>query len=134
CIKSVELKFSPALDSLQIRPHAVDLRLGNIFRVPKQTFGVDRKKGGRSATALDFYAVNNGHFSYYDEIKLKPGQYFDILPGEWVMGFTQESIHIKSNTLMGVLYPRSSVNRRGLAVDLTGIIDTGYHGHLMIPI
>jgi dCTP deaminase len=50
------------------------------------------------------------------------------------MGFTLEKVHIKSNTLMGVLYPRSSVNRRGLAVDLTGIVDTGYEGQLMIPI
>ncbi|HEX9804223.1 MAG TPA: hypothetical protein VGA67_00925, partial [Candidatus Dojkabacteria bacterium] len=36
--------------------------------------------------------------------------------------------------VMAVLYPRSSINRRGLSVDLTGIIDTGYHGHLFIPI
>ena len=35
---------------------------------------------------------------------------------------------------MGVLYPRSSVNRRGLSVDLTGIVDAHYSGHLMIPI
>jgi deoxycytidine triphosphate deaminase len=102
--------------------------------VPKQTFGIDNKKGGRTAAVLDFHAVNNGHFTFYDELKLKPGQYFDILPGEWVMGFTQETIHIKSNNLMGVLYPRSSVNRKGLSVDMTGIVDTGYKGNLMIPI
>ena len=35
---------------------------------------------------------------------------------------------------MGMLYPRTSVNRRGLAVDLTGIIDSGYKGYLMFPI
>jgi dCTP deaminase len=134
CIRNGELKFSPALDALQFRPHAVDLRLGTTFRIPKHSFEINKKKGGRSATSLDFHAVRNGHFTFYEELKLKPGQYFDILPGEWVMGFTQESLHIKSNTLMGVLYPRSSVNRRGLAVDMTGIVDTGYQGHLMIPI
>jgi hypothetical protein len=32
------------------------------------------------------------------------------------------------------LYPRSSVNRRGLSVDLTGIIDAGYEGKLLIPV
>lgn len=134
CIKNGVLQFSPALDSLQFRPHSVDLRLGSTFRIPKRTFSVDKKKGGRSAAALDFLAINNGHFAYYDELKLKLGQFFDILPGEWVMGFTLEKINIKSNSLMGVLYPRSSVNRRGLAVDMTGIVDTGYKGHLMIPI
>ena len=35
---------------------------------------------------------------------------------------------------MGVLYPRSSINRRGLSVDLTGIVDVFYSGYLMIPI
>lgn len=133
-IKNGDLKFSPALDDLQFRPHAVDLRLGFTFRIPKQTLFIGKKSKGRSAAALDYLSVNNGHFSYYDEVKLRPGQYFDLLPGEWVMGFTLESIHIKSNMLMGVLYPRSSVNRRGLAVDMTGIVDTGYKGRLMIPI
>ncbi|HVX48036.1 MAG TPA: dCTP deaminase [Candidatus Saccharimonadales bacterium] len=133
-IKNGELKFTPALDSLQFRPHAVDLRLGTTFRVPRRTFNVKRGSKGRTAVPLDHMAVNNGHFAVYDEIDLKPGQYFDILPGEWIMGFTMEKVHIKSNTLMGVLYPRSSVNRRGLAVDLTGIVDTGYNGRLMIPI
>lgn len=133
-IKNGDLKFTPALDSLQFRPHAVDLRLGNSFRIPRRTFNVKRGSKGRTAVPLDHMAVNNGHFAVYDEIELKPGQYFDILPGEWVMGFTLEKVHIKSNTLMGVLYPRSSVNRRGLAVDLTGIVDSGYNGRLMIPI
>jgi dCTP deaminase len=114
-IKNGDLKFKPALDSLQFRPHAIDLRLGFSFRIPKRVFNADKNKEGRSAT-------------------LKPGQFIDILPGESVIGFTLEEVDIKSNTLMGILYPRSSVNRRGLAVDLTGIVDSGYKGHLMMPI
>ena len=35
---------------------------------------------------------------------------------------------------MAILYPRSSINRKGLSVDLTGIIDSGYEGSLAIPI
>lgn len=133
-IKSGEITFKPALDSLQFRPHAVDLRLGFDFRVPKRTFNVSRKNNGRSAATLDHLSINDGHFSHYENVKLKPGQYFDLLPGEWVMGFTLEEINIKSNTMMAILYPRSSVNRRGLSVDLTGIVDTGYKGKLMVPI
>lgn len=133
-IKNGELKFSPALDTLQFRPHAVDLRLGNKFRIPKRSFAPHKANNGRSAVVLDHLAVNGGQFAHYEEVSLKPGQYFDVLPGEWIMGFTLESVHIKSNTLMAVLYPRSSVNRRGLALDLTGIVDTGYKGNLMIPI
>lgn len=133
-IKSKELVFKPALDILQFRPHAVDLRLGNKFRIPRRTLAPSDTNSGRSAAVLDHLSVNNGQYMYYEEVELKKGQYFDILPGESVMGFTLEEIHIKSNSLMAVLYPRSSVNRRGLAVDLTGIVDTGYHGKLMIPI
>ncbi len=35
---------------------------------------------------------------------------------------------------MAILYPRSSTNRKGLSVDLTGIVDSGYEGQLVIPI
>lgn len=133
-IKSGELKFTPNLDSLQFRPHAIDLRIGYKFRVPKRVFAPDKNISGRSATVLDHLSVNGGQFMHYEEITLKPGQYFDVLPGEWIMGFTLESVNIKSNTLMAVLYPRSSVNRRGLGLDLTGIVDSGYSGNLMIPI
>jgi dCTP deaminase len=133
-IKTGDLVFKPALDQLQFRPHAVDLRLGYQFRVPTRAFNTTASKEGRTATTLDHLALSNGQFTYYDEIKLKPGQYFDILPGESILGFTMEELKIKSNTLMGILYPRSSVNRRGLSVDLTGIVDTGYNGHLMIPL
>ena len=38
------------------------------------------------------------------------------------------------NDLSAVLYPRSSVNRQGLEVQLTGIIDAGYEGALIVPI
>jgi len=35
---------------------------------------------------------------------------------------------------MAVMYPRSSTNRKGISVDQTGIIDSGYSGQLVIPI
>lgn len=130
-IRNKDLVFTPQLDEFQLRPHAVDLRLGFTFRIPKLT--VDKSKG-RSALIMDYYSLKNGQFSYFEEIVLKPGQHFDLLPGESVMGFSLESIDLKSPMLMAVVYPRSSVNRRGLAVDLTGVVDAGYKGHLMFPI
>jgi len=33
-----------------------------------------------------------------------------------------------------MLFPRSSFNRRGLSVDISGVIDSGYMGYLLIPI
>ena len=40
---------------------------------------------------------------------------------------------VKATDLMCILYPRSSVNRRGLSIDLTGITDAGYDGQLVVP-
>jgi deoxycytidine triphosphate deaminase len=38
------------------------------------------------------------------------------------------------NDLMAIMYPRSSTNRKGISVDSTGIIDSGYEGQLVIPV
>jgi len=38
------------------------------------------------------------------------------------------------NNIMGVVYPRSGTNRRGITVDMTGVVDPCYSGHLMIPV
>ncbi len=37
-------------------------------------------------------------------------------------------------TVMGVVYPRSSTNRRGITVDMTGVVDANYSGKLMLPV
>lgn len=46
---------------------------------------------------------------------------------------TMEKITIP-NDMIGVVYPRSGTNRKGITVDMTGIVDPGYSGHLMIPV
>lgn len=128
-IKDKKLVFSPNLDAFQLQPHAVDLRLGNVFHLPKTW---DLNDSGRIAVNVDPMRLSNG--SNYDEVKLKNGQFFEILPGEFVVGTTRERIEMNSEDLMAVLYPRSSINRRGLSVGMTGIVDAFYAGTLMIPI
>lgn len=127
-IQEKKLIFSPELDAYQDQPHAVDLRLGTTFYLPK-TWKITEK--GREIIAVD---VTESAGDNFEKITLEPGQYFDLAPGESIIASTLEKIELKSPELMGVLYPRSSINRRGLSVDLTGIIDTFYAGHLMIPI
>lgn len=129
-IKSKKLVFEPGLDAFQLQPHAVDLRLGYVFHIPK-TWKVTPE--GRKSIQVDPLDAN-GHDDNFDQVILKPGQYFEILPREFVIVSTLEKITINDDNLMAVLYPRSSVNRRGLAVDLTGIIDVWYSGQLMIPL
>lgn len=123
-----EISFTPALDTFQLQAHSVDLRLGFTFLIPKTWYMTKR---GREA--LNISHLDKDQPSSFDVIELEQGQYFDLLPQEHVLVSTLESIKIPKD-LMAVLYPRSSTNRKGLTVDLTGIIDSGYEGQLAIPV
>lgn len=127
-IDSGDLGFSPPIDRFQLQQHSIDLRLGFTFMIPKLWKMTDV---GRVALTNDHLNANREENSTI--IELEEGQVFDLLPDEYVVATTLESLKIP-NDLMCVLYPRSSVNRRRLSVDLTGITDAGYNGNLIIPI
>lgn len=126
-LKKGDLTFSPQLDEFQIRMHAVDLRIGMTFLIPK-TWKLTEH--GREAIKVDHLEGSRDHF---EVLELEEGQYFELLPNEFVIVSTLETITMPKD-LMGILYPRSSVNRQGLSVDLSGIIDAGYKGTLIIPV
>lgn len=128
-IANGEIEIKPDLDKFQLQAHAVDLRLGYTFMIPKSW---KLTPEGREYIKLDHYNKESDK-NLFEIVELEKGQFFEILPGEHVLASTLESIKIP-NDLMAILYPRSSTNRRGLAVDLTGIVDSGYEGQLMIPI
>ena len=123
-----EITISPALDAFQLQDHAVDLRIGFTFMVPKVWHMTPK---GRESLNITHFDKSNAEF--FDVVELEEGQYFDLLPGEYILVGTLESIKVP-NDLMAVLYPRSSTNRKGLSLDLTGIIDSGYEGPLTLPI
>ena len=126
-ISNGKLAFSPSLVPEQFQPHSIDLRLGYDFYIPKLWHLTDK---GREVISVDMSKPAD-NFEY---IKLSRGQFFDLAPGEFIIGVTLEKVIFNSLDYMGVLYPRSSINRRGLSVGLTGIIDVGYKGTLFIPI
>jgi dCTP deaminase len=123
-----EITIDPSLDEFQLQAHSVDLRLGFTFMLPKQYV---MTKAGREALRID--PLRNHGPEYFDVIELEQGQFFDLLPGEHILVSTLENIKVPTD-LMAILYPRSSVNRKGLSVDLTGIIDAGYEGVLTLPV
>ncbi|HYC83332.1 MAG TPA: dCTP deaminase [Candidatus Paceibacterota bacterium] len=127
-IKEKSIGFTPNLDTFQLQEHAVDLRLGFTFMIPKVWHLTTR---GRESLDITHFNKQNSH--YFDVVELEEGQYFDLLPQEYVLVSTFEAIKIP-NDLMAILYPRSSTNRKGLSLDLTGIIDSGYEGQLTLPI
>ncbi|HVS79119.1 MAG TPA: dCTP deaminase [Candidatus Saccharimonadales bacterium] len=123
-----QLGFSPALDSFQLQAHSVDLRLGFTFLVPKTWYVT---KNGREQLHMDYYAAERPE--YFDVVELEKGQFFDLLPGEHILVSSLETVKLPKD-LMAVMYPRSSTNRKGISVDQTGIVDSGYEGQLVIPI
>ncbi len=128
-LQSGDIRFTPEIDKFQLQPHAVDLRLGYKFLIPRN-WTLDEK--GRRAIKVAIDDVET-HQEQFDEIQLQPGQYFDLLPNEFVIGTSLERIEINAMNLMAILFPRTSTNRRGIDLSLSGIIDTGYKGHLIFP-
>ena len=124
-----ELAFTPQIDQFQIQQHSVDLRLGFSFLIPKSWEITNEGRVAVKTDHLDFDHKSMRHTL----VELEEGQFFDILPGEYVAVTTLEKIKLP-NDLMAILYPRSSVNRRGLSIDLTGVVDAGYEGNLLIPV
>lgn len=127
-IESGDLVFAPELDSFQLQAHSVDLRLGYTFLIPRSWH---MTKNGREPLNVDFYSDDKPE--RFEVVELEKGQYFDLLPGEHILVSSLETITVP-NDLMAIMYPRSSTNRKGISVDLTGIIDSGYSGQLVIPI
>lgn len=127
-IKENKISFTPPLDSFQIQPHGIDLRLGWDFFIPKTWTMTEI---GRVALYTDYFNKVNNNF---DKITLKKKQIFELLPHEVIIATTLEKMEFHSLDIMAILYPRSSLNRKGLALDLSGVIDVGYHGYLILPI
>jgi dCTP deaminase len=127
-IEKGDVKIKPGLDEFQLQAHAIDLRLGYTFMLPKLWHLTEK---GRESINIDHFDKNRK--DNFEVIELEKGQFFELLPGEFVLASTLETISWPDD-LMSVLYPRSSTNRRGLSVDLTGIVDAGYEGQLIIPL
>lgn len=128
-IHSGGIRISPELDQFQLQPHAIDLRLGYKFLIPRN-WTLDEK--GRRAIKVSIDDVAN-HREQFDEVQLQPGQYFELLPNEFVIGTSLERIEMNASNLMAILFPRTSTNRRGIDLSLSGIIDVGYKGNLIFP-
>ncbi len=128
-IASGKLVLEPGADKFQVQPNSLDLRIGWTFYIPEQWQMTD---AGRVVMRPDYLEkrANQNHFKL---VKLKPGQYFEFLPNEFVIASTLEKVSFKADNLIALLYPRSSMIRRGFIIE-SGLVDIGYHGHLTIPI
>ena len=129
-VEKGDITFEPNLDKFQVQGHSIDLRLGYTFLLHKSW---QITKAGREAVSINPLENGDASSRHFDVIELEQGQYFELLPNEHVTVSSLETVKVP-NDLMAVLYPRSSINRRGVSVDLTGIVDAGYEGQLIIPV
>lgn len=127
-LRDGKLAFSPALDAYQLQPDSIDLRLGTTFYIPESA---RMTKEGRVSVRADYIDVKENP-EYFKMVKLQPGQFFEILPQEFIIISTLEKIEMKEGTFAATLYPRTSILRRGLLIE-GGIVDVLYSGYLTIP-
>ncbi|HUT22134.1 MAG TPA: dCTP deaminase [Candidatus Bipolaricaulota bacterium] len=127
-LKENKITFEPNLDGFQIQPNSIDLRLGHSFYIPVSWKLNEQGRVAMSADYLDYHAPQDK----LQLIKLKPGQYFEILPHEFIMISTLEKISLNNDNIVGNLQPRSTALRRGLQIT-GGAVDVHYSGHLIIP-
>lgn len=128
-IQDGKIAFVPGLDGFQLQPNSIDLRLGWSFYVPKTT---EMSAGGRIGVSADYLEYEQPK-EYYQLVKLSPGQSFEIQPKEFVIISTLEKVTFSDGTLAAMMYPRSSIMRRGLIIE-GGVVDAFYSGHLTIPV
>jgi deoxycytidine triphosphate deaminase len=128
-IKDGSLKFNPNIDAFQLQPNSIDLRIGTSFYIPESWKLTEE---GRVAVLPD-YLSKEANQDYLKLIKLKPGQYFEVLPHELVLISSMEKVELNDDKLMAVLHPRSSMIRRGFVIQ-GGVVDIQYKGHLIIPV
>lgn len=128
-IKEGKLTLEPGADKFQVQPNSLDLRIGWTFYIPEQWQVTD---AGRVVTRPD-YLEKKANTNNFKQVRLKPGQYFEFLPNEFVICSTLEKVGFKADNLIALLYPRSSMIRRGFVME-SGLVDVGYQGYLTIPI
>lgn len=128
-IREKKVEFNPELDQFQIQPSSVDLRVGWNFYIPKSW---EYNEKGRVALNVD-YLKHEDKKELYKIVRLKEGQYFEILPGEFIIISTLERIKFNSGNIMAELFARSSFVRKGLNVG-SGTVDARYQGYLMLPV
>lgn len=113
-----KIKISPAPDfETQLGPCSLDLRLGNSFKVFRQSRYpyIDLKRPFNIADIME-------------DIVIAPDSPFILQPGEFILAVTMEDVFI-DNDLMGRLDGRSSLGRLGVVVHSTAArFDPGWNG------
>ncbi|MBP5564861.1 MAG: dCTP deaminase [Lachnospiraceae bacterium] len=97
----------------QIQPASIDLRLGNMFLIPKK--------------------ADRANLSYHPEYNRTFNDKFVLWPGKFVLATTMEKISLPLDVSAKV-EGRSSIGRLGLIIHTAGWIDPGFSGQITLEL
>ncbi len=120
-ISEKKLIFQPKLESEQIGPASIDLKLSPIFKVfhAERNSLLDTKK----ELPKDFYKT----------YKLKNDEFFILHPMSFILASTIEYIKVPSDMVVRV-EGKSSLARMGILVHTAGFVDPGFEGAITLEI
>lgn len=114
-----KLIITPILDSDQIGESSIDLRIGNVFRMSRQT-------------RVPYVDINNNDIDrFFDTTYIDFGQDFIIYPNQLVLASTFEFIKLPNN-IMSHVYTKSSISTLG--INIASIVQPGYSGTLTLEL
>lgn len=109
----------------QIQPCSIDLRLDNVFWLPRWHKPIDLRR----ARLLEMEPRR-----YYKRVALKPGEYLTVRPRQLVLGRIYEEFTLPPG-YSGEIIGRSSFARMGLMIHCSdGFINPGWRGHMPLQL
>lgn len=104
-----------------VQPASVDVRLGNQFRVMRNS----------RMTHIDPRVDNDG---LMETVEVPAGDPFVLHPGEFALGHTAETFEL-CDDVVGIVNGKSSLGRLGLQVHATaGFVDPGFAGVIVLEL
>ena len=98
------------VQSEDIQPNAIDLRVGKIFKINSNEFIIDEEQ-----------KIHRGS----EEINVQEDGYFHLEPGSYEV-IMENAINVADNEA-GFVITRSTLNRNGVFIT-SGLYDSGYYG------
>lgn len=121
-----KLVITPLLDSKQIGPASVDVRLGSSIVIPRKTYV-------ESQDVTNPESAQQVEKRVYDRIRLKYGTKFVLHPNELILAVTFEYISLPASVFCTV-NSRSSWGRLGLVIATASAVQPGYKGCLTLEL
>lgn len=129
-----DLRLTPTIESTQITPASIDLRLSDKLILIHTEIEANREAGVDNIIDTRRYSFASFRKRFGNEKTVGPGDSFVLEPRRLVLGFTRERVEL-SNKLAGRVEGKSSLARLGLFVHITApTIQPGFRNELQLEL